>query len=92
MPGSLRLACASVLTPELKSIKTFSADSGFAGVGRYRTGSKPKSPEVIMLREAELTSGDEWRRRESNLRNNSYASMTLKGVAIYPGTPEARAR
>ena len=45
-----------------------------------------------MLREAELTSGDEWRRRESNLRNISYAPMTLKGVAIYPGTPEARAR
>ena len=35
-----------------------------------------------MLREAELTSGDEWRRRESNPRNISYAPMTLKGVAI----------
>src|SRR5436189_283954 len=31
-------------------------------------GSKPKSPKVIMLRGAKRTSGDEWRRRESNPR------------------------
>jgi hypothetical protein len=30
-----------------------------------------ESPEVIMLREAERTSGDEWRRRESNPRKIS---------------------
>jgi hypothetical protein len=33
-----------------------------------------KSPEVIMLREAERTSGDEWRRRESNPRSQQSAT------------------
>jgi len=35
------------------------------------TDRKPKSPEVIMLREAQRTSGDEWRRRELNPRKIS---------------------
>jgi len=40
------------------------ADAGFAGVGHQGPESKPKSPEVIMLREAQRTSGDEWSSRE----------------------------
>jgi hypothetical protein len=65
-----------VLTLDPKSTKVrsaFSADAGFAGVGCHGPGSKPKSPEVIMLREAQRTSGDEWRRRESNPRNVPHA-------------------
>jgi len=44
-------------TPEL------AADAGSAGVGRYGSGSKPKSPEVIMLRDAQRTSGDDGQNR-----------------------------
>jgi hypothetical protein len=36
--------------------------------------SKGKSPEVITLRDAERTSGDEWRRRESNPRSEQLAA------------------
>jgi hypothetical protein len=42
------------------------ADAVFAGVGYQAPNSR--SPEVIMLREAQRTSSDEWRRRESNPR------------------------
>ncbi len=35
------------------------AGAGSAGVGRYGSGSKPKSPEVTMLRKAKRTSGDD---------------------------------
>jgi hypothetical protein len=45
------------------------ADAGFAGVGYQAPNSR--SPEVIMLREAQRTSSDEWRRRESNPRKIS---------------------
>jgi hypothetical protein len=48
------------------------ADARSAGVGRYGQ-DRNRSPEVIMLREAERTSGDEWRRRESNPRNVPHA-------------------
>jgi hypothetical protein len=40
--------------------RTFAADAGFAGVGHSSPRIETESPEVIMLREAERTSGDEW--------------------------------
>ena len=50
-PSSARASCRS--SPRHNPIAVD------IGVGRYGSGSKPKSPEVIMLREVKLTSGDE---------------------------------
>jgi hypothetical protein len=36
------------------------ADAGSAGVGTQRPRIETESPEVIMFREAERASGDEW--------------------------------
>jgi hypothetical protein len=53
---------------------TFSAEAGFAGVGRYRRDRNRNRRKSSCLREAERTSGDEWRRRESNPRSEQLAT------------------
>jgi hypothetical protein len=53
--GTAHLSCSGW---ELCCGRPYVADAGSAGVGRQRNGSKPKSPEVILLREAQRTSGD----------------------------------
>jgi hypothetical protein len=74
---SLRPQMPTALTDVFCSWNPVAADAGFPGIGRYGDGSKPKSPEVILLRGERRTSGDEWRRRESNPRNVPHAGLEL---------------
>jgi len=66
-----------------------SAAGDSAGIGRYSPGSKLKSQEVIMLREAQRTSGDEWRRRESNPRKISTVYVAFRTCSWTAGPSRA---
>ena len=84
-----------MLTPELKSIKTFSADAGFAGVGRDRRdrSRNRRKPSCSAKRSGlpAMSGGGGNRRGETSPRAYDPERRGYQPTAA-PGTPEARAR